>query len=190
MVELHTHAFQARRKSRKTPMSDPVARYAAHKQAWKRNIFLTQGSHRRPYKSPVASVRRNADLAQPYSSADGGFGEDTVVGSGATGTGRATSRTSMAVSPSAPAHHHSRGSGGGIRKAKQYVVPTNKRRDGVRGDIRTKMRMVRLMEAQAGKRGGNRGASRAKTPSTFRVPSSKKRQALRWDIRAKMLSPA
>ena len=149
---------QSSRKVRKTPMSDPVARYASHKQAWSRNIFLTSGSSKRPY-----SFR------------------------GVTGGGDESAGVDGSVSMSPFTHKPPT-----ILKKKKagYVVPTNKRRDNVRGDIRTKMKMVRMMAAQAGKRGGVRGASRAKQPSTFKIPSSKKRQALRWQIRSKMLSPA
>mgnify|MGYP006102419609 CR=1 FL=1 len=166
---------QTRRKMRKTPMSDPVARYASHKQAWSRNIFLKHGSSKRPYTPKAKSNRR---VAASPSSIDLGV----------------TLKLSPS-SPSSPTVDQRSLSAVGIvakrkKKKKGFVVPTNKRRDGVRSNIRSKMRMVRTMAAQAGKRGGNRGASRAKQPSTFRIPSSKKRQALRWEIRGKMLSPA
>jgi hypothetical protein len=150
-------------------MSDPVARYASHKQAWSRNIFLNSGASRRPYTpirgSKNAGVRHNA-----------------VVSSLSFNGNRCDSSTNISISGATKKKNK--------KKKGAFVVPTNKRRDDVRNDIRSKMRMVRMMAAQAGKRGGNRGASRAKQPSSFRIPSSKKRQALRWEIRGKMLSPA
>ena len=159
--------IQSRRKMRKTPMSDPVARYASHKQAWSRNIFLTSGSSRRRF-TPRRSARSNSNTTSDT------HRENHSVAT----TSGICSSPSMSKSTILK------------KKKKKYVVPTNKRRDDVRGNIRSKMKMVRMMEAQAGKRGGDRGASRAKQPSQFRIPSSKKRQALRWQIRGKMLSPA
>ena len=157
------HLSQARRKRRKTPMSDPVARYASHANAWKKNIFLNHGSKKRPY----GAVR-------------GRHGGSRMRASSVShkGSGAAIIRQSRTTSSSS-------------RKMRsKFVVPTNKRRDDVRGDIRLKMKMMRKMAAQAGKRGGIRGASRAKTPNSFRIPSSKKRANLCWEVRAKMLSPA
>ena len=158
-------------------MSDPVARYASHKQAWSRNIFLKHGSSKRPY-TPKAKANRR--VAASPSSID--LGVTLKLSPSSPSAPTVDQRTLSAVGGGAVAKRK--------KKKKGFVVPTNKRRDGVRSNIRSKMRMVRTMAAQAGKRGGNRGASRAKQPSTFRIPSSKKRQALRWEIRGKMLSPA
>ena len=157
-------------------MSDPVARYASHKQAWSRNIFLTSGSSKRPYSSRGVMMRSSSGMNS--SGMNNGGMTQSSVGVGSTLADGPFSTSTLKRSTM-------------LKKKKTgYVVPTNKRRDNVRSDIRTKMKMVRMMAAQAGKRGGARGASRAKQPSTFKIPSSKKRQALRWQIRSKMLSPA
>ncbi len=161
---------QARRKRHKTPMSDPVARYASHASAWKKNIFLNHGSNKRPYGAAQGRVVGSRRLRQSAARIGGDAGPAS--------SGASIIRQSRTTSSSS-------------RKMRaKFVVPTKKRRDDVRTSIHLKMKMVRTMAAQAGKRGGNRGASRAKTPNSFRIPSSKKRANLCWEVRAKMLSPA
>mgnify|MGYP001064747630 CR=1 len=150
-------------------MSDPVARYASHANAWKKNIFLNYGSTKRPYGAARGRVAGSRRLRQTPARA----GAASPISSGAS-----IIRQSRTTSSSS-------------RKMRaKFVVPTKKRRDDVRSSIHLKMKMVRTMAAQAGKRGGSRGASRAKTPNSFRIPSSKKRANLCWEVRAKMLSPA
>lgn len=149
-------------------MSDPVARYASHANAWKKNIFLNHGSNKRPY----GAAGRVGSRQRRFTPSTGGSP------SGASIIRRSRVSSKMSTSSSS-------------RKMRsKFVVPTNKRRDDVRSNIHLKMKMVRTMAAQAGRRGGNRGASRAKTPNSFRIPSSKKRASLCWEVRAKMLSPA
>jgi hypothetical protein len=160
----------ARRKRHKTPMSDPVARYASHASAWKKNIFLNHGSNKRPYGAAQGRVVGSRRLRQS-AARTGGDASPASSGASIIRQSRTTSSSSRKM------------------RAK-FVVPTKKRRDDVRTSIHLKMKMVRTMAAQAGKRGGNRGASRAKTPNSFRIPSSKKRANLCWEVRAKMLSPA